>query len=924
MAILPVSDVIAATVKGHFSLEKASDAVNTNDPRLIFEAAGLEDTDSVLATLLEGVYHTYYQQYDVSGGIDDSEKGRGQDIDDLVSNYKTSVARLERAMADLDENSTVEEVHTVLTAFKNTASSSASSTNSSLVNATLLMAGVFAAANKRFTFDSDSIFRDKVEGVDPLTKQPFYQVVPGQSLDQSLANVFYGIFQNLNQTLIKLGDHLSSSNDDAKTKAEQAREYAANQKLICSTAANLDPVVPCDEFEKMLSASADKNGDSCSNQSTMLAQVSCTQAWYVRQQGLLSDARNAVTAINTAVSGDEKAVTAAQQKYVGQINSDAGSVADITTAYNSGVGVVNGAYAGLSNTISTNVTTVNDKLSEVDKDFFGSDITAIQGNLKVATTAAEKSFPAGLTADNVSTTYASSVPGVAIAALNSAKTALVDPINNAYSNAQALNTAVSDATSAVNTSKATALSNISDAALVALAHDARDAGITNINTDYTNAMGTNGTILQKLTAAQVSQKSLTALQKTHSHVADVGTTLDSVNKAVTAAGVAFPAGMPALTNDGVPSDYASTVPGEAVTALISGSSSRESDILWQALGIPALIVLIGGAGLAAYLYRTGKFSSKEDAQKAIEDGAEEGLLDAEGNFNEAPTDRPDGTVTSTDAKGNDVTAVTEDGVTSTTTVDSDGKTVDFSMELNPTKKAALEKALDRLADSGKTPAEVTPEEVSAAASDAGVADVAEAATFESGVSAFVKRGGFDSYRSPFDKIAIGKRKAKSKDPIGDAEEEVSAAASEAGTTEKGVLEAVEGNPEVLDADGTIDAEKLSAAVEDTSTGTGDTGFSTGSGGTGGDTGGDSVFEKLSGSTDVELKSQIQSQIAEDKLTKSAFHEQVEALQEKVDAAKENEDKLSAEEREQLANDEAQLDAAHEAEEDPATHFEPEL
>ena len=132
-----------------------------------------------------------------------------------------------------------------------------------------------------------------------------------------------------------------------------------------------------------------------------------------------------------------------------------------------------------------------------------------------------------------------------------------------------------------------------------------------------------------------------------------------------------------------------------------------------------------------------------------------------------------------------------------------------------------------------------------------------------------------------------------------------------------------GQDGVIDADGNINIEavvgKVKGAIQ-----SGDSTFSTGSGGTGADTDADSVFEKITGSTKAELKEQIQSRITEEKLTKSAFHEQVEALEAKVDEMKSRESDLDEAERTQLADDQAKLDAATEAEEDPATHFEPEV
>ena len=100
-------------------------------------------------------------------------------------------------------------------------------------------------------------------------------------------------------------------------------------------------------------------------------------------------------------------------------------------------------------------------------------------------------------------------------------------------------------------------------------------------------------------------------------------------------------------------------------------------------------------------------------------------------------------------------------------------------------------------------------------------------------------------------------------------------------------------------------------------------FSTGSGGTGSSTEGDSVFEEISISSKLSLKSQIQREITEKKLTRSDFHEQVEALRTKVETMENEEASLDKTENDQLIEDRAKLEAAKETEADTTTHFEPE-
>lgn len=923
MAILPVSDVIAATVKGHFSLEKAADAVNTNDSRLVFEAAGLEGTDPVLATLLEGIYHTYYQQYDISGGIDDSEKGLGQDINDLVNNYKASVARLQRAIDDLDENSTVEEVHAVLTAFKDTSLSSANSTNSSLVNATLLMAGVFAAANRRFTFDSDSIFRDKVEGIDPLTKQPFYQEIPGQSLDQSLANVFYGIFQNLNQTLVKLNDHLSSSNDDAKNKAEQAREYAANKKLICSTAANLDPVVSCDNFEKMLSASTDKKGNSCSNQSTTLTRVSCTQAWYVRQQGLLSDARNAVAAINTAVSSDEKAIVGVQQKYVNKItNSDVGSIADITKSYNAGVAAINGAYAVLGSTVSTNVTAVNAKLSEVDTDFFESDITTINNSLKSAKAAADKAFPTGLNADNVSTTYASSVPGKAIAALGTAQSAITGPINNANSVATALNAAVSKVKGIIDADVASAKKAIKNVTSVLgmkgvpQVNAAAQKGISAINSDYTTAMGTKvapGSVSQAIAAAQSAKTALATLQKTYTKLVDIGVALKAVNAAINAANIAFPAGLPVLSSENA-SKYKASYPGGAVDSIVSAQHSTNKTTVIGAAATAILAVILAALTTALYKGLRKTPQEVEDDLEPLAEGIAEKMSSGDQKTVEAEADKlKEKAGVSDDASATDIA----DGLAN------NGVSTDEVTEISPTIVDAvghseLNTHLTEMFLEGNVEGSPTSEESEFV--DQLVADHPEIQDDHFGIL---------KSSSSFGQLEGIKEASNVKMP------EIMQASTEGmpegfdGNMFKRVQlveKTLKANPDLVQKDGSIDMtefkQKAAEAIfsEGTSTDTGSSGFTTGSGGTGEDADSDSVFGEVAGSSKADTESGIESKIEQEKLTKSQFEEQVAELQDKVEDEEKDESTLSDQGKEQLADDKAELDAAKSAEDDPTVHF----
>ena len=100
-------------------------------------------------------------------------------------------------------------------------------------------------------------------------------------------------------------------------------------------------------------------------------------------------------------------------------------------------------------------------------------------------------------------------------------------------------------------------------------------------------------------------------------------------------------------------------------------------------------------------------------------------------------------------------------------------------------------------------------------------------------------------------------------------------------------------------------------------------FSTGAGGIGENTGVDSIFEKISASGDIDLKAQIQSQITKERLTRSDFHEQVEALRTKVETMENEEASLDKTENDQLIEDRAKLEAAKETEADTTTHFEPE-
>lgn len=104
------------------------------------------------------------------------------------------------------------------------------------------------------------------------------------------------------------------------------------------------------------------------------------------------------------------------------------------------------------------------------------------------------------------------------------------------------------------------------------------------------------------------------------------------------------------------------------------------------------------------------------------------------------------------------------------------------------------------------------------------------------------------------------------------------------------------------------AESLDASSE----------FSTGSGGEGADVG-DSVFDAISVSSDVDLKAQIQSEV-NGKMTRKQFEDEISQLRAKVNQMESDERAGEAVEADELADSRAKLSAAEEAENDPGTHF----